>query len=70
MFEVTNYILNLIGSGFEHIFANCFVDINYEENNINLKPYFICPICSYNISNTMCYEIGCINYGQQILHEF
>ena len=67
MFEVIKYILNLIDSKFGHIFDDCMIDENCEENNINLNPNFICPICSYNISNTRCYEIECVNYSQQIL---
>lgn len=31
---------------------------------------YICPICSYNIANTRCYELECINYGKEILVEF
>lgn len=47
------------------------LSINYYYDNTNLyikcKEKFICSICSCNLSNTICYELECDNYGQKIL---
>lgn len=71
MFEFFHWIWNL-SSGY--FFNNCMElndtpdnnndDICKEEDSI---ANYICPICSYNMRNTRCYELECVNYGRDIL---
>jgi len=50
---------------FNFLFNN-YPSYNVDEN-IKYKDKFICPICSCNMLNTVCYEIECENFRQKIL---
>lgn len=70
MFEFLNNIYYFLQ--FNYIFDNSKEKESC--NKINLltsasrsRYNFVCPICSYNLSNTRCYELECANYGQEIL---
>lgn len=73
MFDFFNWIWNL-SSGY--FFDDCMVLNNTHDNmkedidKENSKANYICPICSYNMRNTKCYEFECVNYGLDILPEF
>lgn len=70
LFSIVNFLENCMN------LDNTRDDYIKEDLDINKKIYekeytcnnFICPICSYNMANTRCYEIGCVNYGQVILN--
>lgn len=73
MFEFFYWIWNL-STGY---FFNNYINFDNTSDNNDNKRYnedskanYICPICSYNMRNTRCYEFECVNYAQVILSEF
>ncbi len=63
MCEYIKHLLNLLW--IKYLEKNY---LDYEtQNTIFYNDNFICPICSCNMSNTICYESECVNFGQKIL---
>ncbi len=64
-YYVYNYIKYLFNLVWNEYLTNNYFD---ETSNIEYhKEIYLCPICSYNMLNTTCYESRCVNFRQKIL---